>query len=384
MFAITLMVVLGVSSVTPAFPAIVRAFDLSPERVGLLITVFTLPGIFLRPVLGVLADRTGRKVILVPSLFLFGLAGGACSLARDFQLLLALRFLQGVGAAALGALNVTLIGDMYAGREQTRALGYNSAVLNVGTASYPALGGGLALLGWNVPFLLPLLAVPVGFLAMVHLDEQAPEPEGSLHAYARQVWDLARSPEALLLFATSFVTFVILFGSFLAFLPLLMEDRFGSSSLVIGLVISTASVASGVTSAFLGRLAARFSEPSLVRASFFLYAVALLSMAATPEPWILPLPVAAFGVANALNIPSVLSMVSDLAPDRHRAALISANGTLLRVGQTVGPVVMAWAVGAWGPAGAFWGGTGAAAAAFVGLSLALAGGRGRRLDLPPS
>ena len=96
----------------------------------------------------------GRRKVLVPSLFLFGIASVACALATDFGLLLVLQTLQGVGAAALGAINVTMIGDLYSGQRRTEALGYNSSVLSVGTASYPAIGGALALLGWRYPFAL--------------------------------------------------------------------------------------------------------------------------------------------------------------------------------------------------------------------------------------
>ena len=91
-FGITLLAVLGVSSVAPVFPSVARELEVSPEAVGLLITVFTLPGIVLTPLFGVLADRLGRKKVLVPALLLFSLAGASCSLARDFQLLLLLRF----------------------------------------------------------------------------------------------------------------------------------------------------------------------------------------------------------------------------------------------------------------------------------------------------
>lgn len=114
-FGVTLIAVLGVSSITPAFPLIVKDLNISTQSVGLLITMFTLPGIFLTPVMGALADRFGRKKILIPSMMLFGVAGGACALAHDFSLLLALRFFQGVGAASLGSLNVTIIGDLYSG-----------------------------------------------------------------------------------------------------------------------------------------------------------------------------------------------------------------------------------------------------------------------------
>ena len=160
-FCITLLAVLGVSSIAPVFPTVAEELNVPPEAVGLLITVFTLPGIILTPVLGVLADRIGRKQVLVPALILFSLAGASCSLARDFQLLLALRFLQGVGAASLGSLNATLIGDLFEGQRRTQAMGYNASVLSVGTALYPSLGGALALLGWYVPFALPIVGLGV-------------------------------------------------------------------------------------------------------------------------------------------------------------------------------------------------------------------------------
>ena len=65
---------MGVASIAPALPKMARVLDVSNEQIGLLITAFTLPGIFLTPVLGVFADRIGRKTILVPSLFIFGIA----------------------------------------------------------------------------------------------------------------------------------------------------------------------------------------------------------------------------------------------------------------------------------------------------------------------
>lgn len=52
-----------------------------------------------------------------------------------------------MGAAALGALNVTVIGDTYGVRERPSALGLNPSVLSVGTASYPAGGDKLASFG---------------------------------------------------------------------------------------------------------------------------------------------------------------------------------------------------------------------------------------------
>jgi len=158
-FGVALVSVLGVASLTPAFPKLAEALDVPPESIGLLVTVFTFPTMVLGPVLDVLVDRWGRKKILVPSLLLFGIAGTACAFARDFNLLLLLRFVQGIGAASLLSLSVTLIGDLYVGERRTAAMGYNVSVSSIGTATYPILGGALAVLGWNYPYLW-LLFIP--------------------------------------------------------------------------------------------------------------------------------------------------------------------------------------------------------------------------------
>ena len=100
-FSVTLMAVLGVSSVSPTFPLVIDKLKIASESVGLLVTVFTLPGVVLTLPLGILADRYGRKRILVPALLLFGFAGGVCALCRTFESLLLWRFFQGIGAAAL-------------------------------------------------------------------------------------------------------------------------------------------------------------------------------------------------------------------------------------------------------------------------------------------
>ena len=87
-FSITLIAVLAVSSITPAFPQIARALDVSPAQIGWLISAFTVPGIFLTPLLGMAADRWGRRQVLVPSLLLFAAAGAApCTIAQGTKVL---------------------------------------------------------------------------------------------------------------------------------------------------------------------------------------------------------------------------------------------------------------------------------------------------------
>ncbi len=363
-FGVTLSAVLAVSSLTPAFPAIARALDVSSRDIGLLISAFTVPGIVLTPLLGVAADRWGRKRILVPSLLLFGLAGAACALARSFELLLALRFAQGIGAAALGSLNLTIIGDLYSGTRRAAAMGYNSSVLSVGTASYPAIGGVLATFAWYYPFLLPLVALPVAGLVLRRLESPEPEDHEPIGAYLSGVWRSISERRALVLFSATAVTFMILFGAYLAYFPVLLDGAFGASPLTIGMVMSAVSLSSAVSATQLGRVSRRVSERALVIGGYFAYVVVMVGIPLADRLWLVLPPVVLFGFANGLAIPSIFSLLAGLAPHRHRAAFLSMNGMVLRVGETVGPVAAGVLVGAWGPPAAFW--------AAAGLSLVTA------------
>lgn len=340
LFAVTLMAVLGVASIGPALPLLRRELGVPVERIGLIITLFTVPGVVLTPLLGMIADRIGRKRVLVPSLVLFGLAGGACALATTFQALLTLRLLQGIGATALGALNVTLIGDLFRGRQRTAAMGYNASVLSIGTATYPLIGGALAVLGWNWPFALPILALPVAVLVALRLTEPAVERTEGLGLYLGGVWREVRRPQVLVLFAASCGIFVLLYGAYVTFLPLFMADRFGSSPLAIGAVMTSASIVTAVTSSQLGRLSGRIAERVLVRIGFVAFAAGLGLIPVAPAPLALVVQAALLGFAFATTIPVVMTLLAGLAPDDRRAAFMSLNGTVLRLGQTIGPVAM--------------------------------------------
>jgi MFS family permease len=359
-FGITLSAVMGVSSITPAFPQIADALDIEPAQTGLLITFYYISGVVLTPFLGLLADRVGRKRILVPSLFLFGIAGAACALVRDFESLLALRLLQGMGAASLGALNLTLIGDIFSGHQRTAAMGYNASVLSVGTASYPAIGGALAMLGWYYPFALPIVAVPVGLFVLFRLENPEPEAKTDLKTYFAQLGAGLKNRQVVGIFAISFVVFAILFGPYLTFLPLLLNDYFEVDSWAIGLVISSASITTFLVSVNLGKLTRRFSATGLIYTSIVLYVVSMAMLPYMPSAAWIVLPSLVYGAAQGLNIPSVQTLLAGLAPTEYRGAFMALNGTVYRVGQTTGPVAAGALYAVWGFEGVYWGGAGLA------------------------
>jgi MFS transporter, ACDE family, multidrug resistance protein len=344
LFCVTLIVVQGVTSIAPAFPMISQALGVSKKQVGLLITVFTLPGIFLSPVLGVLSDRTGRKKMLVPSLFLFGISGTACAFTGNFTMLLVLRFVQGLGAAALGSLNLTIIGDIYSGEKRIRALGYNSTVLSLGAAVYPALGGAMALLGWQFPFLLSITAIPVGIAVLRILKN--PEPQGGEHilAYLKNTISGMKDPRIYLLFFGTLATFILLYGVLFSFFPFYLYERFNAGSFSTGILISSVSIGTVIGSWNIGALSRRFTSRRLIMASFVLYAVAIVATKAIPFYAVLGLPMFIYGFANGINIPGTQTLLAERIPMEYRGAYMSVNSMILRAGQTAGPLFMAAAM----------------------------------------
>lgn len=350
------MAILGVSSIIPALPDIMDGLAISPAEIGLIISVFTLPGVLLSPLVGILADRVGRKVILVPSLFVFGLFGFACFFAQTMEQLLVLRFLQGVGAGPLGVIYGTIIGDLYQGRERGQAMGYNAGVLSMGTAAFPAVGGVLAMLGWNWPFILPLLAIPLGLAISTKMDTPEPKSDGSFKDYIQEAFKLMKTREVLGLFATTLLTFTVLYGPIVTYLPILLDKEFNASPAAIGLVFLIASGFTGLASFQLGSLAHRFGQRPLLIASAIFYGASMLLMPRAPGLWHVIPPVICFGLAQGLNIPTIMTMLTSIAPMEQRGAFMAANGLLLRLAQTLAPLLMGGLYALFGMEAVFYGG----------------------------
>jgi ACDE family multidrug resistance protein len=341
-FLITLFAVMGVASIAPAFPQIIRYFHISEKQVGWLIAAFTLPGIFLTPVMGVLADRLGRKNILVPSLFLFALAGFTCMFIRDFEWLIAVRFLQGIGAASLGSLNITLIGDLYSGQQRVRAMGYNASVLSIGTASYPAIGG--------------LLGVPLGILVLMKLKNPEPDSRQPLIKYISNTVRIINQKSVWGLLIVNTLVFFLIYGAYLTYLPLLLESRMHSNSFFIGLVMSLTSGTTAITSASIGRINRLLKSRHILILGISFYFLAMLFYSFSYSYHFIILPAMLFGLGHGMFVPTVQTLLVGFAPLKERAAFMSVNSMVLRLGQTIGPLVIGLAYGLGGISYAFFGG----------------------------
>ena len=162
MFAVTLTGIMGNSLVSPLIPDILDTFGRSDASAGPLVAAASLPGIFLAPLIGIAADRWGRRPVLTLCLSIFGAAGLVTALAPTFTVLILTRFLMGTGSAGLVNLGVVLIGDHFDGEERTKWIGRNAAMLTVGVAIIPLTSGIVAeVAGWRIA----TVGYTVGFAA---------------------------------------------------------------------------------------------------------------------------------------------------------------------------------------------------------------------------
>jgi MFS family permease len=313
---------------------------ISKLDVAWLITAFSLPGMLLTPFTGVLADRFGRKRILVPAIFLFALAGTACAFTRDFNILLICRVFQGIGAAAMGSINVTLIGDLYSDRRRVEAMGLNASALSIGYASYPLIGGSLAALAWYYPFYLPLIAIPIGIIVLTKLNNPEVDSHENFKSYLVGAWGYLKNRKVAALFAAGVLTFIIVFGAYFTYFAIYMDDAFNASEFTIGVFMSVSALAAAVVASQLRRITRRFSEAMLIKASFAIFGLSLIVIPLMPSLWLLIIPVLLLGIAQGVNLPSILSMAAGLAPTQYRAAFMSINSSMIRLGQTVGPPII--------------------------------------------
>ncbi|WP_410766303.1 MFS transporter [Haloferax sp. DFSO60] len=354
--ASTLLAPLGVPLVAPALPLVRDTFGLTDAAASLLVSAYFIVGIVVSPFVGMLADRFGRKRILVPALFVFSIAGLSSFFAPNYAILLGLRAIQGTAAAALFVTTVTLISDAFEGVQRNAVLGANVAVLSFGAAIFPVLGGALATVAWNTPFLAYAFGFPVALFAYVALDETKPTPAEQtsrnpdatdIRAYLSGAISALSLGVASLL-TVAFLTEFILFGALVTVLPFLLTANYGLSPFYIGLVLMAAEAGAVVAASSNGRLARLFTNGRLITLGFGCYAVSLAGLYVAPSTIFVALSVVVFGVGLGLSMPAVDAAVSNRVTTQFRASLFGLRNSTTFLGRATGPLVFAAAATAVG------------------------------------
>ncbi len=338
--SITVTGILGNTLIYPAIPDILDDLGIDDGSAGILVAAASIPGIVIAPLVGVLADRFGRKRILVPCLVLFGLFGAMAAFSPTFTWLLIARFGQGIGSAGLINLATILISDTWSGVDRARILGYNSAVLTVSLAVMPAVGGLLTDLGsWRWSFAPYPLALVTAAIIMARLAPDSGDRSTSIGAQVVAAARAARRPAVLAPLGLAFITFFIMFGLFLTVMPLHLEDEFGLAARERGFILAVPAIGATVGALILGRVRARWRPRLIVIFSFVMFSLSYPLVGVTGALALVVVASLMFGLGEGLVLPTLTDVVAESAPESSRGAVLSLQVSAIRAGQSVGPLV---------------------------------------------
>lgn len=177
---VALMFGLEISSVPVILPTLEQQLGTGFQDAQWIMNAYTLACTSVLMAAGSLADRFGRKRILVLCLWLFGLASLACGLANDAPTLIAARFVQGVGAGAMMICQFAILSHLF--REpaaRARAFAIWGVIAGVGLGFGPMVGALiLAVADWRWVF---LVHVPLTLFTLVLLHvsvQESRDPAG--------------------------------------------------------------------------------------------------------------------------------------------------------------------------------------------------------------
>jgi DHA1 family bicyclomycin/chloramphenicol resistance-like MFS transporter len=323
--AISALAPLGTDVMLPALPIMALALHTSDGMIQATVGAFILAFALGQLLVGPLCDRYGRRPVLAVGLGIFTLAGFACAGATDARLLVAARFVQGIGACAGQVVGRAIIRDVFVERKEAATMqAYASAISGVVPMLAPLLGVALLPLGWRAIYaaLVASGALLLGVTA-VWLPETLPTwidgaEIGNVFERYRRFIALPRSLSLCALVAFSFAgLFAFISGS-----PFVLVRELGLSNTAyaVAFAISSGSILAG--SWLAGTLAHRLGAERLL--SMACAGLALAGAAAfalnilaphAPSAWQFVAVMAIYGFTFGILIPGAFAAGMEPAGD---------------------------------------------------------------------
>ncbi|MHA1713028.1 MAG: MFS transporter [Candidatus Ranarchaeia archaeon] len=337
---------LGMTLLPPVIPWMIEPLGASESNIGLVMSVFTLPQIVVSPFVGMLADRVGRKVVLIPSLVVYSVAGMLVAFSPSLAVVLLLRFCQGAAGSAFYPLATAIVGDLYQGHQRQDANALLASIVGAVGIVIPAIGGFLAVIDWRVPFFLYGSGLIVAFLVwrLVDLPRRA---DGRVHDVSshsnRRLFvegiKLMRSWPIALTMYVSLMLFGVNLGCLLTYYPILVRQRFDVTQALIGVAQAVMFAASAISSLAFGPVARRLRTRVIGLSSFVLYTISLLLLPLSTSfiATFVPLILGGFGFGMA--IPLLSNEILEATPSSVRATESAIYQAVIRLGQTVIPLL---------------------------------------------
>ncbi len=278
---------LAIDSMLPALPAIGDALGVTDEnRRQLVITAYLFGFGAAQLLYGPLSDRFGRKWLLAGSLAFYGVFGLAAGLAGSFDLLLVLRFLQGVAAAATRVLVVSVVRDRFSGSGMARIMSMTMIVFMIVPVLAPTLGQGVLAFGtWRHIFIMLGVYGAVLALWLVLRLPETLRPEHRRPLSLRSIGDAAWTTLRIRQSIGNTVAQTLLMGALFAFINSIQQivfDVFERPDL-IGLVFACIAAPMTISSYANSRLVMRFGSRRLLLVALSCFTAASMIHLAVAE-----------------------------------------------------------------------------------------------------
>jgi MFS transporter, ACDE family, multidrug resistance protein len=330
----------GAHIVAVNLPVYAKQVGVGVAMIGFLIAAYDLAELAAKPVFGALADRQGMKRTMLIGIAVF-ITASLAYLVVDPRLLIVVRFFQGVGAAALSAVSLALIGVYYS-EKRGRAYGIYNAIKGSGYVVSPLVGSAILL---NSHFSTIFVAAAlVGALAFV-LSLVLPAPdrgaapldddddEFSLAAFIAPF----KEPRLFPWYAVTVVNMFFV-GILFGFLPVRIYAG-GYPLAVTGILLSAVAASYLLIQPLAGYLADTISPAATIRAGLLLAGASIVVIPFVSGIWLgVVAVVAGIGVGTVWTNTDML--ISTLARAGKLGATMGAAGSFKEFGDMIGPVLV--------------------------------------------
>jgi len=213
----------------PAFHAMEKGLDVSAWQLQQVLTAYMVPFAFASLFHGPLSDAVGRRPVMIAGMVLYTVASVACTLAPNYELLIAAHMVQGATAGVGMVIGRAVIRDLYEGPRAQRLMSATTMIFSVAPAIAPIIGGWVHVaFGWRAVFaVMVICGVIFSFSAWWRLPETLP-PAARVPFSARNLVSMSatvlRHPEFLMLALAAAVNFSSL-ACFIGSAPAIIETH---------------------------------------------------------------------------------------------------------------------------------------------------------------